>query len=208
MLDPRQLLDHWGYPAIFGIVVLGNLGLPLPEEGVLILAGYLVWTGKLRLDAVIVLAIASAVLGDNLGYWFGRRYGRAAILLYGRRLFITEARLEKTSRFVKRFGPYAVFFARFLPGVRFMAGPLAGSAGMDFTLFFAANIAGGTIYAPACVGVGYLLGQGLGDILMRFEIIVGKVEHYALALIGLIAVVIGVWRWLNSRKSPNGNCVG
>jgi len=191
--------------AIFGIVVLGNMGLPLPEEGVLLLAGYLVWAGKLGFAEVVIIGIVSAVLGDSLGYWFGRRYGQPAILRYGHMLFLTEARLIKATAFVKRYGSYGVFFARFLPGLRFMAGPLAGCTGMEYSRFFAANLTGGIIYAPVCVAIGYLLGRGFGNSLQRLESIIGKVEHYALALLGLSAVIIGVWRWFGSRKFPTSN---
>jgi len=208
--------------AIFGIVVLGNMGLPLPEEGVLLLAGYLVWAGKLGFAEVVIIGIVSAVLGDSLGYWFGRRYGQPAILRYGHMLFLTEARLIKATAFVKRYGSYGVFFAnRFSfkdvvvgpdaeiaaieTGLRFMAGPLAGCTGMEYSRFFAANLTGGIIYAPVCVAIGYLLGRGFGNSLQRLESIIGKVEHYALALLGLSAVIIGVWRWFGSRKFPTSN---
>src|SRR5690242_15270606 len=98
----EALIDQWSYAAIFAIVVLGNLGLPVPEEGVLVLAGYLAWTGRLRFSVVVFIGILSAVIGDNIGYWFGRRYGQAAIRRYGHKLLITSERLEKAQRFVAR----------------------------------------------------------------------------------------------------------
>ncbi len=75
MPDLSPLLAQWGYLAIFVIVALGNIGLPVPEESVLILAGYLVWHGHLRLAGVLVVGVISAVAGDNLGYSLGRRHG-------------------------------------------------------------------------------------------------------------------------------------
>src|SRR5713226_5791020 len=159
----EALIDHWGYAAIFGIVVLGNLGLPLPEEGVLLLAGYLVWTRRLQFVPVIIIGVVSAVIGDNIGYWFGRHYGQAAIRRYGHKLLITSERLEKAKKFVARYGSFGVFVARFIPGLRFMAGPLAGSMGLPFLKFFIANLLGGLLYVPPSVGVGYLVGRGLGD---------------------------------------------
>ena len=82
MPDLTQLLGHWGYVALFVIVVLGNVGVPLPEETVLALAGYLVWRGDMRLPVVLVVGVVSAVAGDNLGYWVGRRFGRNALPRY------------------------------------------------------------------------------------------------------------------------------
>ena len=83
MPDANSLLAQWGYVAIVAVVILGNMGLPFPEETILILAGYLVWKGHLHLPIVLAVGLVSAVLGDNLGYWMGREFGRRAIERYG-----------------------------------------------------------------------------------------------------------------------------
>src|SRR6266568_6327249 len=79
MSDLGQFVAYWGYPAIFVVVVLGNVGLPVPEETTLIVAGYLVWQGYFRLSIVLAVGGISAVAGDNIGYWLGRRYGPVAV---------------------------------------------------------------------------------------------------------------------------------
>src|SRR2546426_12577604 len=79
MPDINQLITDWGYAGIFLVVILGNIGLPVPEETVLAVAGYLVWSGRLQLVPVLIVALVSAVAGDNFGYWLGRHYGRAAV---------------------------------------------------------------------------------------------------------------------------------
>jgi membrane protein DedA with SNARE-associated domain len=135
MIDLTNLIGHWGYLAIFAVIVLGNIGVPVPEEAVLAVAGLLVWKKELWLTAVLIIGILSAVLGDNFGYWAGRTYGRARIERYGQKLFITSERLDAMQRFVNRYGQVAVFLARFIPGIRFMAGPLSGIAGMPFGRF-------------------------------------------------------------------------
>src|SRR2546422_7412119 len=132
MTDLPQLIGHWGYVAIFVVVVLGNVGLPLPEETVLALAGYLVWRGELSLPLVLAVGVVSAVAGDNLGYWLGRRYGRTALPRYARWVLGHPERLQSMEAFVAGRGPFAVFVARFIPGIRFMAGPLAGRPGKPF----------------------------------------------------------------------------
>ena len=68
MLDLSELLADWGYVAIFVVVVLGNVGLPVPEETVLALAGYLVREGVLRLPTTLAVGVVSAAVGDNVGY--------------------------------------------------------------------------------------------------------------------------------------------
>lgn len=102
--------------------------MPVPEESILVLAGYLVWQGGLRLPLVLLVGILSAIAGDNLGYWIGRRYGQAAVVRYGRWVRLTPARLDATRRVVARYGAVAVFAARFIAGLRFLVGPLLNDA--------------------------------------------------------------------------------
>src|SRR6058998_386729 len=127
MTDLPQLIGHWGYVAIFVVVVLGNVGLPLPEETVLALAGYLVWRGELRLPLVLAVGIVSAVAGDNVGYWLGRRYGQGILERLRAAIGVTPERFESMRRFVARYGSLGVASARFIAGLRFVAGPLAGA---------------------------------------------------------------------------------
>ena len=105
MPDLTELIDHWGYGAIFLIVVLGNVGLPVPEETILLLAGYLVWRRTLRLSLVLTVGVVSAAAGDNLGYWIGRRYGSKRLARYSRRFVTEPARFEAMRRFIVPYGP-------------------------------------------------------------------------------------------------------
>ncbi|MGH7366254.1 MAG: DedA family protein [Candidatus Rokuibacteriota bacterium] len=191
MSDLQQFIGHWGYVAIFVVVVLGNVGLPVPEETILALAGYLVWRGKLRLSIVLAVGIVSAVVGDNIGYWLGRRYGQTALPRYARWVFGHPERFETMKAFVRRRGPLAVFVARFVPGVRFTAGPLAGALGMRLSSFLVANVAGALVYVPVVVGAGYAVGYGFGAYVERLRYVLGEVERIVLLLVflGILALV-------------------
>jgi membrane protein DedA with SNARE-associated domain len=199
VFDFNQAIGHWGYLAIFFFVVLGNMGLPLPEETILILAGYLVWNDELVLPIVLAVGILSAVVGDNLGYWIGREFGRKAIERYGHWILATPKRMESIECIVVRYGARAVFAARFLPGLRFLAGPTAGATGLPPLPFFVANVLGALIYVPFGVGLGYLVGYGLGDYVARMEHIVGRLEYYVflLALFSSIAYIF--WRFFHAK---------
>ncbi len=199
MGDVNNLLGHWGYFAIFVFVVAGNMGLPVPEETILVVAGYMVWRGKLRLPIVLLVGIVSAATGDNLGYWLGRRYGRDALRRHAQWILGNPDRLETMQAFVARHGPVGVFLARFLPGLRFMAGPLAGVLGLRFLSFLVANLLGAISYVPLAVGAGYAVGYGLGEYVERARRVAGDVEHIVVA--AALAASLGLigWRAIKSK---------
>jgi membrane protein DedA with SNARE-associated domain len=198
--DTAQLIGHWGYLAIFVFVILGNMGVPLPEDTILALAGFLVWQGKLRLPIVLAVGIVSAVIGDNIGYRIGRKYGQGAIQRYGHWIVGNSQRLETMRGFVTRYGPLGVFAARFLPGLRFLAGPLAGATGLRFFPFLVANILGASLYVPLAVGLGYAVGYGVGDHVSRLERVVGHVEYVVLIGAILVALALMGWRVLEASR--------
>ncbi len=192
------LLTHWGYLAIFLAVVIGNVGFPVPEETVLAVGGYLAQRGEMRLSLVLAVGVVSAVAGDSLGYWVGRRYGRAAIERYSRLAFATPARLEKVSSFVRRYGGRAVFGARFVTGLRCLAGPLAGATGLPPRTFVTANVLGALLYIPYAVGIGYAVGYGFGDDIERA---LGRVGWIALAAVALAASAVALVRFVRARRA-------
>jgi len=199
-LDPGTVVSHWGYAAVFALVILGNAGVPVPEETVLVVAGFLVWRGQMRLDLVLAVGIVSAVLGDNLGYWAGRRFGRRALVRHAHWILGHPEQLGKMQRFVKRRGALAVFVARFVPGLRFTAGPLAGALGLGAWPFLAGNVLGAAVYVPTMVSLGWVLGYSFGDYVEPLRRIVGNVEHGALwAVVAAAAALLG-WRIIKAAR--------
>ena len=184
----KGIIAHWGYLALFVFVVLGNIGVPVPENSILWVAGYFVWKGRLDLSLVLLVAVVAAVAGDNLGYWIGRRYGQGAVTRYGCWARVTPARLDKMRGFVRRYGSFGVFLARFVTGLRFMAGPLAGSMGLAPLTFFVANVLGALCYVPVMVGAGYAFGYGFGPSLKHLVRTEDKLE-YALIFCALALVL-------------------
>jgi membrane protein DedA with SNARE-associated domain len=194
-----ELLAHWGYCAIFVAVILGNIGFPVPEETILALGGYMAQRGALSLDIVMTIGIVSAVTGDGIGYWLGRRYGRRAIERYGRWVHITPARLDQVCALVARHGAWAVLCARFVAGLRFLAGPLAGATGLRPLAFAAGNVLGACLFVPIVVGLGYLFGRTFGDDIER---LVRRVEHVALGVALVLALVLVIARVVRARRVP------
>jgi membrane protein DedA with SNARE-associated domain len=203
-VDPVELITHWGYLALFLLVILGNIGLPVPEETILVLAGYMCWRGELHLPVVLAIGVVSAVGGDNIGYWLGHRYGRSTLERHASWLLGHPRRLAMMQDFVAKRGALAVFIARFVPGLRFMAGPLAGALGMPFPTFFGANLAGALSYVPLVVGLGYAIGYGLGEYVERLRHLGTDVEGVVLVAALVFFAFLLALRLVRSRRAGGG----
>src|SRR4051812_37246927 len=153
-----QVPPMFGYGVVFALVMAESAGIPVPGETTLAAAAVLASQGRLVIAAVIGAAALGAVVGDNLGYLVGRKGGR---WLLSRDGFAAERRrrfLAEGERFFERHGGKAVFFARWLPVLRFTAGPLAGAERMRWLRFFTWNTLGGVAWATSIGIAAYLLG--------------------------------------------------
>jgi membrane protein DedA with SNARE-associated domain len=195
----------WGYLGFLAFVLLGNLGLPLPEESILWVAGYLVWKGGFDLPLVLLVGIVGAVAGDCLGYYIGRRYGQRTVQRYGLWSRLTPPQIESMRRFVIRFGPLGVFAARFVVGLRVLAGPLAGSLDLPWRSFLAANILGALCYVPLMVGAGYAIGYGLGEQVDRIQRGVVQAQTTVWLGIALCGLLYLGYRALQRRRELPSN---
>ncbi len=201
LFQVEHFLQRWGYEGIFLSVLLGNIGFPLPEETIVLFAGYLAWREILTLPAVIIISIVSAIVGDNLGYWIGRRHGLPLLERYGHYLLITPHTFARARAFFARHGAKTVFLARFIAGLRFLAGPLAGATLMPFPRFALYNAAGAIVWVTTIAGVGYLLGAHL-DLALRY---VRRGEELLLLLAGVILLVLLVRALHRSRDITTGD---
>jgi membrane protein DedA with SNARE-associated domain len=182
-------LGRYGYVGIAAGVMLESAGIPVPGETVLFAASFGAAHGLLALPAVIGAGAAAAVLGDNLGYWLGRRLGRAWADRHGRWLLLTHARLRKMDRFFDRFGPPAVVLARFIAGVRVVAAFSAGMARMQWWKFFLYNALGGVAWATATGISGYALGKGA----KQLSELTGTWVTAVVTLV--LGFAVGYWLW-------------
>jgi membrane protein DedA with SNARE-associated domain len=154
---PSQL----GYPVLFALIFGESAGVPLPGETALLTAGVLAGTGRLSLALVIAVAIAAAVTGDTLGYWLGRRGGRAVLTRRGPFAAFRSHALERGERFFDRHGAKTVFLGRSVPGVRVAAAVLAGAGAMPWPRFAIYNLAGAFVWASTVASLASLLGPAV-----------------------------------------------
>jgi membrane protein DedA with SNARE-associated domain len=186
-----KLLLDYGLVLLFVLVALESTGVPLPGETALIAASVLASQGNYSIVAVIVVAAAGAIVGDNAGYWIGRKGGRALLrrIPYLRDYFARI--LPPAERFFERHGAKAVFFGRFVSILRVTAAWLAGISHMPWWRFLFWNAAGGVIWATAFGVVAYYSGRAAADAINRYGLYAG----IGLAVLIVIAVVgIHFWR--------------
>ncbi len=160
MLEAIQpYLETYGYWVIALIILLENAGVPLPGETTLILGGVLANQGALSLPLVLLAAITGAIIGDNCGYFIGRRYGRGLVLKFGKNFGLSPAKFAKAEEGFLKNSAWAVFFGRFIVLLRVLAGPLAGITQMPWPKFFLFNAMGAIAWASAIGTASYIFGQ-------------------------------------------------
>jgi undecaprenyl-diphosphatase len=186
----------WGYLIVFAATFLENsvgAGVIVPGETLVIIGGFYARLGELWLPAVAFVAVVGAILGDNLGYWIGRRYGRGFLERHGRKLFVTPERLEAAEGYYRRHGGKTVFLGRFVPVVRSVGFIVAGVAHMEWRRFIVYDVAGAVIWGIGHSVLGYALGAG-------YE----RWEKYAtpvgLAILVVLLVLIGGSKLLAVRR--------
>src|ERR1700726_1259561 len=149
-----------GYPLLFVLVAAESAGALVPGETSLIVAGALAAQGRLPLPIVIAVAASAAILGDNTGYLIGRRGLRRLLDRPGRRAALRRRLVERGEKVFARRGASAVFFARWVPGLRVVTSWLAGAERMPWGRFLLWNALGGIARAATIGALAYLLGRG------------------------------------------------
>jgi membrane protein DedA with SNARE-associated domain len=156
----QQLVSAHGYWVVALIVGLESMGLPLPGETILVLAAiYAATEPSFNIWVLIAVAAFGAIVGDNTGYWLGRRYGYALLLRYGRRIGMFEARIKLGQYLFLKHGSKVVFLGRFVALLRILAAFLAGVNRMPWRAFMIANASGGIIWAGVFGLGGYFFGK-------------------------------------------------
>jgi membrane protein DedA with SNARE-associated domain len=195
----REFVADYGYWAVALALLCENAGIPVPGETTLLLASFLAYSEhRLHLGWIIVVATCAATLGDNLGYAFGHYGGRPLLDRYQRFFRIQPATMQRGENLFEHYGAAAVFFARFIFGLRVFAGPLAGVLRMRWRAFALFNFLGASLWVACIASAGYLFGQHwrtLARAMQRFNIAV---------LIVAVAVVLYLW-WRYRRQRPSKN---
>lgn len=187
-----------GYPVLFLLIMAESGGAPVPGETSLITGAVLASQGRLDIFVVIALAACAAIVGDNLGYLIGRKGGRWLLLRPGALHRQRVRVLETGEPFFERHGPKAVFFGRFVLGLRVWASWLAGATRMPWRSFLLWNALGGICWATAIGVVAYELGSTAANVTEAFE-------YYGLVAVAVVVVSLLVAHYRNRRSSSSND---
>jgi membrane-associated protein len=186
----RNAVVHYGYWAVAAALLLENAGVPVPGETILLMASFLAYSEHdLRLPWIIAVATLAATLGDNLGFALGHYGGRPLLARYQETFRIQDQTMARGESLFARYGAVTIFFARFLFGMRIIAGPMAGVLRMPWRKFMVFNFLGAALWATVISGAGYLFGQHWGRlvrVVQRFDV--------AVAIVALLVVALVAWR--------------
>jgi membrane protein DedA with SNARE-associated domain len=189
-------ISHYGYIAIFLLLMLGIVGLPVPDETLLILLGYLVLKGDLRFAPAFMTVLAGTICGITFSYTIGRTGGIALVKKHGVLLHVNDARLALVRQWFDRIGKWSLMLGYFIPGVRHMIAIVAGISGFRLSTFMRFAYTGALIWSAVFITAGYIIGKEW----RRFS----EAIHGFMLWAVLIVVVISAG-YMFYRKSLNKN---
>jgi len=191
----RSLFEKYGYWTVALGLLLENAGLPVPGETILLFASFLAYSQhKLRLPYIILFGICAATLGDNTGYAIGRYGGRPLLDRYRRLFRLSAKKIQQGEALFARYGNLTIFFARFVTGLRVIAGPLAGVLRMPWRSFLLFNFLGAVAWVTTIASVGFLFGSQFPALLR----IMGRINLWV--LVGVAALIV-LWAWWRKRRA-------
>ncbi len=191
-----QGLIQWGGTLLVCVIVFVEtgffVGFFLPGDSLLVTAGIFAAAGHLRLSALLTVVSLCAIIGDQVGYWIGRKAGQA---LYRREdsLIFRKRHLERAHQFYETYGGKTVILARFVPIVRTFCPPVAGAAGMAYRRYLTYDIFGGFLWVGSMVLLGYTLGSAVPNINQRI--------HWVIAVVVFLSLLPGIIGAIRSRRS-------
>lgn len=189
----RNALVQYGYWAVGATLLAENAGVPVPGETILLLACFLAYSEHaLRLPWIVLVATIAATLGDNLGFVLGYYGGRPLLARYQAFFRIQQRTVQRGEGLFARYGAITIFFARFIFGLRIIAGPIAGVLRMPWRKFMVFNFLGAAVWVTVISFVGYSFGQHWE----RLQQAVKRID----ILVALVLLCGAAWLWRRSGR--------
>jgi membrane-associated protein len=190
----RNAVVEYGYWAVGLTLLAENAGIPVPGETILLLASFLAYSRQeLQLPWIIVVATIAATIGDNIGFALGNYGGRRLLERYQNFFKIPHRTLQRGEGLFARYGAVTIFFARFVFGMRIIAGPLAGVLRMSWRKFMVFNFLGAAVWVTVISGAGYLFGR-------HWERLVKDLKMFDIAIAAVVLLSAAILFWRHRRK--------
>jgi len=190
----RHAVAHYGYWAVAAMLLIENIGVPVPGETTLLMASFLAYSERdLQLSWIIVVGTLVTALGGSLGFALGCWWGRPLLAPYQSAFRIRSQALARGERLFSRFGATTIFFARFVFGLRIVAGPLAGVLRMPPRKFLIWNFLGAAVWVSAVSSAGYLFGQ-------HWHRLERAIKRFDIAVV-ILVLLAAAWWWRRARMN-------
>lgn len=143
---------------MYGLLALGIVGIPVPDELLLTFVGYLTSLGTFAFPLAVAVSLMGAMTGMLVSYWAGRKLGKPALRKYGKWIKLTPRRLRKVERWFCRYGPWTISIGYFIPGIRHLTCYLSGVSGMSQRKYLAYAGVGALLWCLCFITLGYFVG--------------------------------------------------
>ncbi len=192
-----EWVTTYGYGALFGLLVLGIVGLPVPDETLLVFCGYLISRGTLSAPGTYLAALAGACCGITVSYFIGRTAGLGVVHRFGRYLHVNDQHLERVHRWFEHSGHWALFGGYYIAGVRHFTAIIAGASKLEFHAFLLYAWSGAATWVAVFLTLGYVLGE-------EWRTVADLVHRYLLYASGIgiaLAIAFFAWRKFARRRA-------
>ncbi|MGG5793752.1 DedA family protein [Bacillus nitratireducens] len=156
----QQVITDYGYLAIFLMLLLGIVGLPIPDEVIMTVVGYFTNINVLNYELAILVSFVGALLGTVISYMIGKKAGRPFIDKYGKWIGLKEKRMNKVAKWMEKYGPYSLVFGYFIPGIRHITCYLLGVSKMNLKTYILFAAIGAFLWCFTFITIG----RGVGII--------------------------------------------
>nr|WP_216633961.1 DedA family protein [Paenibacillus alvei] len=152
-------LSHYGYIALFMLLALGIIGIPVPDETLMVFVGSLTVNGPFQYIPAFAVCLAGSMTGMFISYMVGRRVGKPLLDRYGKKLKLTPQRIKRTEEWFQKYGGWSIVFGYFVPGLRHLTCYFAGMSRMRWTTYLFAAGSGALVWVTTFLTLGHIVGN-------------------------------------------------
>ncbi|BFH64206.1 DedA family protein [Paenibacillus azoreducens] len=192
MTEIMVYLTQYGYIALFILLALGILGVPIPDETLIATFGGMIAQGHFRFASALAVTFLGSMTGMLISYTLGRKIGKPLLDRYGKWVRLTPKRLHSAEKWFKRYGSWSILFGYFVPGLRHLSAYMAGISKLPLSRYIMLAAAGAFVFCTTFLLIGHAVGYHWSDIAMMMERSSFKIGIIITALIVVILVVAGL----------------